>query len=109
MRVGQVILSKQAGLNRSEQLVHVRKELVDTDIVLKKAPEAFDEIERGAVRRQPKDPQAMFKETEGGQGRRTLVIRCIVQDQNERASRVRLDQELFKESNEMLTVLTLRR
>ena len=32
-------------MERGEQIGHVRKELVNTDIVLEMAPEAFDEIE----------------------------------------------------------------
>lgn len=108
MQVAQVILGMQAGLNRSKQVSHVRKEFVDTDSLLEKTPETFDKIEHRTIRREPEDPHAMFKETQGRHGRRTLVVGCIVQDQHDRTRWVRMDQEMLKKSNEMLTVLAFR-
>ena len=61
MRVAQVVLGEQASMNRSEQLGHVGKELVGTDVTLEKTPEAFNEIEGRAVAWQPKDPDTMLK------------------------------------------------
>ena len=46
----------------------MREELADAGPVLEMTPEALDRVERGAVRRQPRDTNPMFKEAESRQG-----------------------------------------
>lgn len=50
----------------------------------------------------------MFKETQRGEGRHTLMVGCIVQDHHNWASGVLLDEQMLQKGNEGLTILALR-
>lgn len=78
---------------------------VDTGQCFQVFPISFDQIEFRTIRRQPDHQKTMFKEAQGSQDSRTFVVRNVIHHQNDTTGWIALDEQIFEERQERLTVL----
>ena len=103
--MGQIILNRQHVNNRIKQLIKRGEQAITTSLLLKMPPIAFNRVQHGAVRRQPEREGAVFKVSQHRFRLSTVMIRGIVQNQNNRSFARSSVHEMVDEIAEGFTVL----
>lgn len=107
MLVIRIVLQMQNLFNCHDQLLQITPEPICASQILEMAPEAFNRIQLGAVRRQPDDPQSIFERAQGRQRSGAAMEGSSIQHQDHLLVRIAFDQEMLQETNKPFAVLPI--
>ena len=100
----QVILKCKNLTNRIKQLINGFEKAVAASSLLKMTPEALNRVQHGAIGRQPKDHWTVFKVSQYRLWLSTVMIRGIVQNDNNRPFPRSCLHEVFDKDTKWLCI-----